>query len=93
VIHGRPNIQAFYAEFLHRITPVVRAASITEDATRHVCVMELESQMRREPDGTWKTDTTAPFTPSAIDRFTINDQGKIQHMIVYTAPSNRWMKQ
>jgi hypothetical protein len=27
----------------------------------------------------------------AIDRFTINDQGEIQHMIVYTAPANRWM--
>ncbi|MEJ0045286.1 MAG: nuclear transport factor 2 family protein [Rhodospirillales bacterium] len=91
VIQGRQNIQTFYANFLQRITPVVRAASVTEDASGRACVMELESKMRREPDGTWKTDAKAPFSLSAIDRFTINDRGMIQHMIVYTAPPNRWM--
>jgi ketosteroid isomerase-like protein len=99
IIHGKPAIKAFYAQFLATITPIVRAARPVVDASANVCVMELEVRMHREPDGQsktdtvngqWKTDKDAPYSRSAMDRFTINPQGKIQHLIVYLAPPSRW---
>ena len=90
VIHGKPAIKAFYSKFLTSIAPDIRAARFASDTAAGVCVMELESRMSRGPDGQWRTDPAASYSLSAIDRMTINPAGKIQHMIVYVAPPNRW---
>jgi hypothetical protein len=91
VIRGKAAIKAFYTNFLSSITPDVRAARYATDVEAGVCVLELETRMSRGEDGQWRNDPTAPYSLSAIDRFAINAEGKIQHMIVYTAPANRWL--
>jgi hypothetical protein len=89
ILRGKLSIKAFYARFLRQIAPTVRAASLLEDASGKTCVLELETQMSRGADGAWKTDPQATYSLSAIDRLTINEAGKIQHMLVYVAPANR----
>lgn len=91
VFKGRKAIGAFYSEFLRKITPIIQGVRYVCDEKQRVCVMELESRMRRNKEGQWVTDPEAPWTLSAIDRFTVNEEGKIQHMIAYTAPDNRWL--
>lgn len=93
VLRGRETIGAFYARFLRSITPDVRAARFAADEAQRVCVLELETRMRRRGSGDWVTDPQAAFALSAIDRMTIDGEGRIKHMIVYLAPENRWMEE
>lgn len=91
IIRGRKDIGEFYSKFLRTITPDIRAARFADDEAAGVCVMELESRMSRDAEGHWKTDPKADYTLSAIDRFTVNSDGLITHMIVYLAPDSRWV--
>ena len=91
VFQGKIAISAFYSSFRSYQIPLMRAVSFTEDIAAKVCAVELETQMSRDESGNWKTDPNAPLSLAALDRFTINNAGKIQHMIAYVAPSNRWL--
>jgi ketosteroid isomerase-like protein len=97
VISGKSAIKAFYPRYLSTITPIIRAARPVMNASGDSCVVELEVRMRSDPsqtdpaNGPWKTDEDAPFVRAAMDRFTLNSDGKIQEMIVYLAPPSRWV--
>jgi hypothetical protein len=90
VLRGRDAIGVFYSAFLGGLRPIVRGVRHVSDEAQRVCVFELESRMSRAEDGSWKSDPDAPFSMSAVDRITINAAGRIEHMIVYTAPNSRW---
>ena len=90
ILRGRPAITAFYTSFLSAATPIVRAARFAEDRARGVCVMELETRMRRDELGRWSNAADGDYSLSAIDRMTVNPAGKIEHMVVYLAPPGRW---
>jgi len=90
VIRGKAAIKAFYAKFLPTITPINRIARLAWDAQQNVCTMELETRMTRGADGEWKPDAQGAFQAAAVDRFTVSKAGKVQHMIVYLPPNDRW---
>lgn len=90
ILRGRSAIGAFYSEFLGRLKPILRGVRYVSDEAQQVCAFELESRMSWTAACGWQNDPDAPFSMSAIDRITVNAAGKIQHMIVYTAPATRW---
>ncbi len=91
IVRGKAEISAFYARFLRQITPVNRIASLTWDRAGNVCVMELETRVTKGADGKWMPDPNGDFHSTAIDRFVVNDAGKVQQMRVYLAPSDPWL--
>lgn len=92
IIRGKPAIKLFYSTFLRKITPVNRIASLAWDPKGNVCVMELETRVVRGPDGKWMPDARGEFVPSAIDRFVVNNRGKVQQMRVYLPPDKAWLE-
>ncbi|MCY3751707.1 MAG: hypothetical protein OXG54_09955 [Gammaproteobacteria bacterium] len=40
--------------------------------------------------GSLKTDPE-PFSPASVDLFKVNADGKVQKMIAYIAPPNKWL--
>jgi hypothetical protein len=71
---GREAISAYYLEFLDRITPTIRAASVVADG--EMCVVEIE---HLDP-------ATGQFLPGPVDHFTVDGQGLISRFVVYAAP-------
>lgn len=92
VIRGKPAIKEFYSTFLRKITPVNRIASLALDPKANVCVMELETRVVRGSDGKWVPDARGDFVPTAIDRFVVNNSGKVQKMRVYLPPDKAWLE-
>ena len=92
ILRGREAIRDFYTGFLTRVQPFPRGTRHVWDKEARVCVFELQTRMRRNADGEWVNDPSAPYSLSAIDRMEINDDGLIQEMTVYMAPPNRWME-
>lgn len=92
VLRGREEIRDFYSRFLSESQPFPRGARHVWDEDARVCVFEMETQMRRNANGEWVNDPSAPYTLSAIDRMEINEEGLIQEMTVYMAPPNRWIE-
>ena len=93
IIRGRSAITQFYAQFLRQIKPINRIASLAWDRKANVCVMELETRVIMGPDGRWVPDPAGEFIPTAIDRFEVNHEGKVQQMRVYLPPANAWQGQ
>lgn len=92
IIRGQPAIKEFYSKFLSSITPVNRIASLAWDPEANVCVMEIETRVVRGPDGKWTPDPNGEWVRGAIDRFIINDAGKVQEMRVFIAPDKAWLE-
>lgn len=92
IIRGQPAIKEFYGKFLRSITPVNRIASLAWDPVSKVCVMEIETRVVRGPDGHWTPDPEGEWVRGAIDRFVINDDGKVQEMRVFLAPDKAWLE-
>jgi hypothetical protein len=74
--HGSRAIGAFYARFLPKLKPELRASKFFEQGNE--CMMELENNNSR----------TGEFTPAAVDHFTVNSTGKITSFIVYLRPGS-----
>src|SRR5262249_18506066 len=72
--HGSKDIGDFYASFLQRLKPQLRASKFFEQGNE--CMMELEN----------KSNRTGEFTPIAVDHFTVDAAGKISSFIVYLRP-------
>ncbi|UZW57366.1 nuclear transport factor 2 family protein [Sphingobium sp. JS3065] len=92
IIRGQPAIKQFYSTFLKKITPENRIGSLTWDAKANICVMELETRVVRDAAGKWTPDARGNFVRTAIDRFVVNKQGKVQEMRVYLAPDKAWLE-
>ncbi len=89
VLEGKPAVKAFYAAFKDEIFPQVRIVSFMEDNATNVCAVELETRIVHDEDGNLKTDPE-PFSPASLDLFIVNADGKVQKMIAYIAPPNKW---
>lgn len=90
ILVGSDNIKTFYANFLPTIRPKNRISSLVSSGD--VCVMEIETRMAPVEDGhLWPSDDGV-FMHTAIDRMTVDAEGKIKHMIVYKAPPNFWQR-
>jgi SnoaL-like domain len=74
--HGSKDIGAFYASFLPRLKPQLRASRFFEQGNE--CMMELEN----------KNSRTGEFTPAAVDHFTVDSAGKVSSFIVYLRPGS-----
>jgi len=72
--HGAKDIGAFYAGFLPKLKPQLRASKFFEQGNE--CMLELEN----------KSGRTGGFAPVAVDHFTIDSNGKISSFIVYLRP-------
>jgi hypothetical protein len=46
----------------------------------------------RDAAGKWTPDARGNFVRTAIDRFVVNKQGKVQEMRVYLAPDKAWLE-
>lgn len=92
VIRGKPAIKQFYSRFLRQITPINRIASLAFDPQAGVCVMELETRVIMGPDGKWVPNASGDFVPTAIDRFVVNKDGKVQQMRVYLPNPKAWLE-
>ena len=90
VLEGKPAVRAFYAAFSDGIFPQVRIASLMQDRAAGICAAELETRMVHEADGSLKAEPE-PFSPASLDLFTVNADGKVQKMIAYIAPPNKWL--
>jgi SnoaL-like domain len=73
--HGAKDIGAFYARFLPRLKPQLRASKFF--AMDNECMMELENR-----------DSSGAFGPVAVDHFTIDSAGKISRFIVFLRPGS-----
>lgn len=82
VLRGPTEIGEFYTDFLGKATPEVIAISYIADGRE--CVMELAARTSLNPDDPNKDK----FQLGAIDHFTMNDQGRIVHMVVYLRPAS-----
>lgn len=76
VLRGSKAIGEFYATFLPRIKP--RNVPISFIADGNQCVMELVSATN--------LDNYAKYRLAAIDHFTVDQNGKIRHLVVYLRP-------
>jgi len=73
---GSKDIGAFYAGFLPKLKPKLRASRFF--ARDDECMMELEN--KDKPGG--------EYMPTAVDHFTIDSAGKISRFIVYLRPGS-----
>jgi hypothetical protein len=73
--HGAKDIGAFYARFLPRLKPHLRASKFF--AMDNECMMELENR-----------DSSGAFAPIAVDHFTIDSAGRISRFIVFLRPGS-----
>ena len=78
VSHGSKEIGEFYSNFLGKITPKIIPISFIADGNE--CVMELAAMTR--------VNDSDKYMLGAIDHFTMNKQGKIQHMVVFIRPQS-----
>jgi uncharacterized protein (TIGR02246 family) len=77
VLHGRPQISAFYQHFLQKVRP--KAIPISFIADGRECAMEAAAQLASGGE---------TYRLQALDRFTFDAQGNIAHMVVYPRPGN-----
>jgi hypothetical protein len=75
VLHGRVAIERFYNNFLSKLRPKVVPLSFIAEG--HECVMELAAAPGVDE---------GHYILSAMDHFTIDDAGKILHMVGYVRP-------
>jgi SnoaL-like domain len=75
VLHGRAAIDRFYSNFLGKLRPKVIPLSFIAEGQE--CVMELAAAPGTDE---------GHFILSAVDHFTIDDAGKILHMVGYVRP-------
>ena len=90
VLEGKAAVSAFYSAFKDASFPKVRSTSFMVDEAARVCAVEIEIQMTHNEDGTRISDPE-PFTRASLDLFAINADGKVQKMIAYIAPPNKWL--
>ena len=90
VLEGKPAVKAFYAAFRDVNFPRVQIVSFMEDSAANVCAVELETRIIHDDGGSLKTDP-GPFSPASVDLFKVNADGKVQKMIAYIAPPNKWL--
>lgn len=90
ILKGSDAIAAFYGGFLPTIRPVNKIHSLVHEG--RVCVMQIETRLKKTPQGTWAPAPDGVFARSAIDVMTVNEHGKIKDMIVYTSPPNFWLE-
>jgi hypothetical protein len=71
--HGSKEIGEFYVKMLTRLRPDMKPASFIEQGSE--CVMELENK-----------DSKGRYVLTAIDHFTVDQNGKATHFVVYLRP-------
>jgi hypothetical protein len=71
--HGSKEIGEFYVKMLTRLRPHMKPASFVEQGSE--CVMELENK-----------DSKGRYVLTAIDHFTVDQNGKATHFVVYFRP-------
>jgi SnoaL-like domain len=71
--HGSREIDEFYMKMLTRLRPHIKPASLIQQGNE--CVMELENK-----------DSTGRYVLTAIDHFTVDQNGKATHFVVYFRP-------
>jgi SnoaL-like domain len=71
--HGSKQIGEFYVKMLTRLRPNMKPASFIEQGNE--CVMELENK-----------DSEGRYVLTAIDHFTVDQNGKATHFVVYLRP-------
>jgi hypothetical protein len=71
--HGSKEIGEFYVRMLTRLRPHMKPASFIEQGSE--CVMELENK-----------DSEGRYVLTAIDHFTVDQNGKATHFVVYFRP-------
>ena len=71
--HGSKEIGEFYVKMLTRLRPHMKPASFIEQGSE--CVMELENK-----------DSKGRYVLTAIDHFTVDQNGKATHFVVYFRP-------
>jgi len=78
VLHGSAEIRKFYADLMPKLKPRNVPISFIGDGDE--CIMELVTATN--------LDNYAKYRLAAIDHFTVNEQGKIRHMVVYLRPQS-----
>ena len=71
--HGSKEIGEFYVKMLTRLRPHMKSASFIEQGSE--CVMELENK-----------DSNGRYVLTAIDHFSVDQNGKATHFVVYFRP-------
>jgi hypothetical protein len=71
--HGSKEIGEFYVKMMTRLRPHMKPASFIEQGSE--CVMELENK-----------DSKGRYVLIAIDHFTVDQNGKATHFVVYFRP-------
>ncbi|MGO9060041.1 MAG: nuclear transport factor 2 family protein [Candidatus Binataceae bacterium] len=71
--HGSKEIGEFYVKMLTRLRPHMKPASFIQQGSE--CVMELENK-----------DSKGRYVLTAIDHFTVDQNGKATHFVVYFRP-------
>jgi len=71
--HGSKEIGEFYVKMLSRLRPHMKPMSFIQQGNE--CVMELENK-----------DSTGRYVLTAIDHFTVDQNGKATHFVVYFRP-------
>ena len=71
--HGSKEIGEFYVRMLTRLRPHMKPASFIEQGSE--CVMELENK-----------DSEGRYVLTAVDHFTVDQNGKATHFVVYFRP-------
>ena len=92
VFEGKEAVSGFYSSFKGQNIPPMREVSYAEDKVANVCTLELATKMTRDDEGKWQTDRSADFSLASLDLFIVNEDGKVQKMIAYIAPPNRWLQ-
>ena len=91
VFEGKEAVKGFYSSFKDMNIPPMCEVSYSEDKEANTFTLELATRMTRDGEGKWQTDPSAEFSWASLDLFTINEEGKVQKMIAYIAPPNRWL--
>jgi hypothetical protein len=76
ILHGSKAIGAFYRNSLGRAVQTIIPISFI--AGGNECIMELAAVTKLGEETKYKLD--------AIDHFTMDEQGKIKHMVVFLRP-------
>jgi pimeloyl-ACP methyl ester carboxylesterase len=71
--HGSKEIGEFYVKMLAKLRPQMKTASFIEQGSE--CVMELENK-----------DSKGRYVLTAVDHFTVDQNGKATHFVVYFRP-------
>jgi hypothetical protein len=71
--HSSKEIGEFYVKMLTRLRPDMKPASFIAQGSE--CVMELENK-----------DSKGRYVLTAIDHFTVDQNGKVTHFVVYLRP-------